>query len=288
MDPLKINKFRNVALGITGLGILASIILGVVLSSGHYFDCTGNGGGEAYCQAAYFANVSYGKFAYYGFIASMLAAVLGVILLAFWIVLALMSRNKQNTPLTPEQIELRVAEKEYARSVREAEKTYKGTVKTLEKAVKQAEKAVKAANDMGQRKLAKFHSAVLYEDRIETPQGTAPFEGGGVGTEASPSGSLNIQTPGFQSLIEGKPEQFEKAREFAAKIQAAIEDAPKIKEEKQQAIARATAELEEAKKNHEIGTVEAQSVLDKVKTDTACVDSARLMMRTEEVLQETS
>lgn len=288
MKTSGLKKFRNISIGITGIGILGSIILVSVLSSGHYFDCTKNGGGEAYCQAAYFANVSYGKFAYYGFIASILAAVLGVFLLAVWVVSFFVSRNSQNrATLTPEQIELREAEKEYSRSVKEAERTHKATIKTLEKVVKEAEKVVKAANDMGQRKLAKFHSAVLYEDRIETPQGTALFEAGAIDTEVSPSGSLNIQTSGFKSLIEGKPEQLAKAREFAGNVQTALAAAAKIKEEKMQSIAKATRDLEHAHKNLETGTAEAENALAKVKADTTRVERAKSMIGGSEIVQET-
>ena len=249
------------------------------MSADHYFDCGQFGSFAGACQEDYYSKVSYGKLIADGFGLSAVVAIVGVILVIIWVVLFFINRSSQNrVPLTPEQIELREAEKEYSRSVREAEKTYKKTIKGLEKEVKQAEKAVSAANKMGQQKLAKFHAAALYEDRIETPQGTAQFDAGAIQTEASPNGNLNIRAEGFQSLIEGKPEQFEKAREFSSKLQTALSDWPKIKEDKRQAISKATTELEEAKRNQETGAAEAEAILAKVKTDTSRVDNARRAM----------
>ncbi|MCL6106110.1 MAG: hypothetical protein M1309_01980 [Actinobacteria bacterium] len=274
MNSPTLKKFRNIALIIVGLGTLGSIGFGYKL----YSDLSGCPYGDA-CSAMYEQMTSYGKYVDLGFMISIIIALIGVALLAIWLVVFLLDRAKQDrVAMTPEQIELRVAEKEYTRAVKEAEKTYKATIKGLEKEVKQAEKAVSAANQMGQRKLAKFHAAALYEDRIETPQGTASFDAGAIQTEASPNGNLNIKTEDFQSLIEGKPEQFEKAREFSSKLQTALSDWPKIKEDKRQAISKATTELEEAKRNQETGAADAEAILSKVKTDTSRVDSARSAM----------
>lgn len=263
-------KFKIIAISTGVIGILATIILGSKLVT-DLAECPPYMNGDA-CTEAYFAMTSYGKNLFYGVILSSLIATVGIVLVVIWFIMR-MTQNK--VPVTPELKELREAEREYARAVKEAEKAHRATVSSYEKVVKQAAKTLKNANEMGQRKLAKHQSAVLYEDRIETPEGTASFIEGPVETEVNPSGNLVIGCSGFRSLILGKPEQIEKVREFATKINDTAAAAPRLKEEKTQAIINATAELEAANRNLEQGANEALMVLAKVKESTARIDMAR-------------
>lgn len=276
-------KFKIIAISTTVFGILATFILPFILIS-DLAECPPYVSASA-CLDGYFSMTSYGKYVYYGAIISPLVAIAGIVMVATWF---FMNRTNKKSVLTPGQIELHEAEKEYARSVKEAAKVHRATIKSLEKVVQQAEKALKVANEMGQRKLAKYQSAIIFEDRLETPQGAALLEDGGLKVEASPSGNLNIIAPGFQSLIEGKPEQFEKARVFAGKIQEAVASFPKMKEEKSHAIARANEELEKAKRDLEIGSAKAQDELAKVKADTGRLDAARMKSSIVEPVQETA
>jgi hypothetical protein len=276
-------KLKKISLVITGVGVAATAGLSYQYAS-DTGQCIEEMGGD-WCRQAYYASTSYGKYVGQGILVAMIVAAVGVVMFAAWFLMK-RSSNGPKTVLSPEQIELREADKEYARAVKEAEKMYRGTIKSLEKDVRAAEKAVKAAVEMGQKRVAKYQTVTLYEDRLETPQGTVAFESAGVQTEVDANGNLNIITAAFTSQTPGKPEQVEKVKQFTARISNAVMTAPNLRQEKTRAIAAANQGLEEAQGNLASGTTQAEAALAQVKQNTSRVDMARAVLAQQGVPSE--
>ena len=222
--------------------------------------------------------------------------------------------------MTPEERELYEAEKEYERSVKQAERELAWKTTKHKAKVWAAEGALKKAREQGRDHLGTYWSKSykkvdLWRDRIEVPlpDGSKKehhFENGSVMATVDTAGNLAvtktgtltrwlaygdtgaslfkktkkhdtrelylmIEGPDFVSLVECKPDEGPRVREFAAKINNASKSAHLVSQAREEAIAQAERELEVARKDR--SEIEAATKkLEDTKGRTERLDTARM------------
>lgn len=212
--------------------------------------------------------------------------------------------------MSPEERELHEATKEYQLRVGQDEATLQSVTKDWGKKVRSAEKILQGAQSIGSRSLASFGSVRLSEDRIVTSDGTAFFSAGPVEATVDSAGNLAvtkrvtltrlvaggiigglifqkkqkhdarevyllIETPSFGSLVECKPDDGAKVRQFAMKVNAASKSWSLLDQQRDQAVAVATEQLGDVQigREHQIG--QAAQNLDVTRKDTGRMDAAK-------------
>ncbi len=193
--------------------------------------------------------------------------------------------------MSPKQRELYEAEKEYKKSVKQAERglTWAETAHSMKVTV--AEASVREAQGSVKKHLGSYwgkdgKKVELYENRIKVPhEGSRAnwlgqvehfFESRPVEATVNNAGGLHLQVEGvgFASLIQCKPEDESKVREFALKINNASDSIHAMLEARERAVARARRELE-ATQNDRASIDAAKLKLEAVKGDTDRLDAAR-------------
>jgi DNA repair exonuclease SbcCD ATPase subunit len=212
--------------------------------------------------------------------------------------------------MSPEQRELYEAEKEYNIQVEQAEKVYQRTVKEWDKNVSTAEKELQKSIASGQKPLGYYKGVKLYENRVETPQGTAYFEKQTVSAMADTAGNiamtqrvtltrlvaggiigglifpkkkthdsrelyLVVQTDSFGSVVECDPEHGPKVRQFAMSINNTAQNAAALKERREKAIADARQRLDSIKNEREKTLEQSKQELQATKSDSSRLEEAR-------------
>jgi hypothetical protein len=222
---------------------------------------------------------------------------------------ALVRRRRKIAAMTPEERELRDAQKQYEQAVALAEKTLQITAEAWEKPIRSAEQALANAHAIGSRALGSYEGVRLFEDHIETPQGAFRFENGAVeatvdtarnlagnkesvlsrankevfqeliSRSSKPEGTqtsyLLVETPIFVTLVRLRAGDEANARQFSLGVIGAAGSVAGHEEERRQAVAWAQADLDRVRADRKAAIDAAQIELDKVKANTQRVDAAR-------------
>lgn len=187
--------------------------------------------------------------------------------------------------LPQEHLELQEARKDYDSTLKAAKKTLQESIKSWDKKIKEAEKDYEKAQFVGKGQLDRFGKIKLFEDHVETPDGTAYFENGEVKAEVEAAGNLEvaqrltvsrmaccgcfslampkrkeidsrelfltISAPGFGTLVQCNLPDSKKARQFAININSAYQ----LREEKEkahnEAVSQSSKILQETKEERE-------------------------------------
>ncbi|MDO8736591.1 MAG: hypothetical protein Q7K29_05845 [Thermoleophilia bacterium] len=200
------------------------------------------------------------------------------------------------------------AEKTYQSSVKEAKKVFKETNKVWAKKLKEAEKSLN--NALRNESIDRFGKIKLFEDRIESPEGTAFFTNGEVKAEVEAEGNLSISqrptvtrwaccgcfslampkktthdsrqlfltitAPGVGLLVKSKLPDSKKIRQFAVNVNSAYQSAEVKKKSREDAVKVATSGLETVKKEMETSTSKAKETLSIVIEDKSQLNDAIL------------
>jgi hypothetical protein len=222
-------------------------------------------------------------------------------------------RRRRVAAMNPSERELYEAERQHEAAVARAEETLEKTEETWSGRVKKAEEAVSEAHSVGSRPLGSFGKIALFEDHIETPQGSQRFDLGRVealvdnargladgrepalsraGKEvlqelmsrgAGPDGMravyLLVETPIFVTVTEVREDDEAKARQFSHSINSAAAAVGSMAGEREQAVARAQAELDATVAARDAAVGAARNELASVKADTRRMDAARAGVR---------
>src|SRR5450759_4639061 len=101
-------------------------------------------------------------------------------------------KKREAVAMSPEEKELRDAEKEYTKMVKQAEKEHAATLRALDKEVTKAERNLEAAKNAVNKVKGKYGGVRLYENRVETPDGIAYFEQGEDEAVADTAGNIAV------------------------------------------------------------------------------------------------
>jgi hypothetical protein len=190
------------------------------------------------------------------------------------------------------------ADKERLKVLREAEKQYLASLKEREKRVHQAEKEYskrisKAEGELQRVKnpppLGKYGSVTAREDRIETPSGTMSLFEGPVRADVQATGNVVVQKdkktdtrelylkitgPGLTHLEKCNPDDGEKVRQLAVKIENASRSAEKQRALREEGIARAERDLKESREDRS-GIATAERELAELRSQKPAMDARR-------------
>lgn len=220
--------------------------------------------------------------------------------------------------MSPEERAVSEAEKEYGLAVKQAEKQNQGTIKEWDKKVSASNKELQKANALGQRKLGSYGAIKLFEDHLETPQGTIYFEkeqataavdtagnlaltkrvtvtrllaGGIVGgllfqkkkEHDSRELYLLIESESIASMVECKPEDGAKVRQLAVAIMNASKSWASVKQAKETAVGAAQRQLEVVTAQRIAELQKAEHSLNAVRSGTQRVDEAKRQLSASQV-----
>lgn len=230
-----------------------------------------------------------------------------VVILALLIAIRIRSRRRY-ARMTPEERELLEAERHYRSAVERAEKTLEATRKEWDERVREAEQALQEALRIGYRSLGSMEKVALYEDHIETPEGSFQLANGPVealvGTAAELAASqqhilsrvsnevlrdlmaraggeggktyyLLVATPIFVTARRLRDSDVTKARQFASSIVSAASSTAEIARRREEAVALAEQRLEQVKAQRQAAVDAAERELEAVRQNTARLDAAR-------------
>lgn len=210
--------------------------------------------------------------------------------------------------LPPEQEELNAVRKQYQINIKDAKKTFEETKKRLNKNFKDAQKEFEQASQVGVRKVDRFGRINLFEDRIETPDGTAYFVNGEVKADVQAEGSLTVSqrptvtrwaccgcfslampkkkkidtrqvfltitAPGFGSLVKCPLPDSEKCRKFAINVNSTSQQAANKRAAREQALAQGSQQFKAAEEERDSGMKKAKEKYLNVSNDNARLNSA--------------
>ena len=201
------------------------------------------------------------------------------------------------------------AERAYGRAERMAQASLAQQKKVREQGIAEAKKRYESiCKTLAPMEVDRFKKAVLYEDRIVTKQGEEPLQPGVTAVadtaariaisrpiavaELSASGVIDgrafrsargYEARRFYVLIEGqsmtallpcRPNEEQKAKDFAARINVAALNALRVARERKETLEKARREMEDSELYGE-GLLAAEDDLRRVIGDTAEVDHAR-------------
>ncbi len=236
-----------------------------------------------------------------------IVAIVVVAAIAVYVWLWLRKRRRIDE-MTPEEREFYEAKRQRDQAIALSEKTLKTTVEAWTAPVKMAEQSLAAAHSIGARPLGSFEKVRLFEDHVETPQGTFRFENGAVeavvDTAANlarvkeavlsradkqvfadfvsrtgrPEGAqalyLVVETPIFVTLIALGTGDEPDARQFSLSVNGAAVSAAGHQASRESAVARAQADLERVLADKAAAVQSAQTELEAVAVDTRRLDAA--------------
>ena len=199
----------------------------------------------------------------------------------------------------------RDAEKEHEKGIKDAAKALKQAQKEYDRAVMAAENALAAAR--ANKKLASLRGVRVYDDRIETPEGTAQLSAA-VRADVDTAGGLQhssrvtvtrlatmgvfalafkkkkihdsrelylvIETPDFMSIQNLDANLGPHARALVATINTAVKQAERLRASRASAIASAQDSLNRVRADRS-GVEAAERALAKVTADTAEIERCR-------------
>jgi hypothetical protein len=222
-------------------------------------------------------------------------------------------RRRRVAAMGPDEREMYDAERQHQAAVERAQETVERTQETWIPRVKKAEEAVSEAHGIGQRPLGSYGKVDLFEDHVETPQGSQRFGVGqvdalvdnasslaagrepalsragkevlqelvarGAGAEGMRALYLLVETPIFVTVVEVKEGDEAKARQFSHSINSAAASVAAVAQEREQALARTQAELDATEAERDAALTAARNELALVKADTRRLDTARAQVR---------
>ena len=166
----------------------------------------------------------------------------------FWVMHQEAGGRKREAEQTEEVEAPSTIEKEHGTLAGAAEKDLRTVHRLHQKQVEAAARQLKKAQEHKARRLYRGKGVLLFEDRIETPQGTAHFVESPVeATVHFPASAQEpqviVDAPDFVSVV---PSKARKAGKLAERINQAARIAPKIAAESALAISAARLQLERA------------------------------------------
>lgn len=233
-----------------------------------------------------------------------------VVIAAALIVLVVLRvrRRRRLAAMSPEERELLEAERHWREAVQRAEKTLEKTQREWEERVREAERSLEEARRIGYRPLGSFDKVELYEDHLETPEGSFQLGNGPVealvetaeqlsatrqdvlsriskellrdllaqaGGDKSPTYYLVVVTPIFVSIRSVRESDVTRARQFATSINSAASSTAELARRREEAVLQAQQRLDQARADREAAVAAAERELETVKANTARLDAAR-------------
>jgi hypothetical protein len=122
----------------------------------------------------------------------IILAVVAVVGLVAWLVVRDRREKARIAAMSPEERELHEATKAHVVAVKSAEGALKSTQKTCDREYSQAEGALRGAEKIGTRALSSYGTVRLFEDRVQTQDGTAYFSQGNVDATVDTAGNLAV------------------------------------------------------------------------------------------------
>lgn len=206
---------------------------------------------------------------------------------------------KNNNAVKEARAAFDAAQREYRQRVRAAhealedvrrqrEAAIKNAKKELQRAQAEYDRRLKGAEDLlRERKegslLGSYGSVKLYENRLETPEGSVPLgseikasvETSGVKTDKTDNREtvLLLDTPKFDAVVRANPNDTTTVRELAARVNTAAKNAADLITKYETALAAASETLESAKAETEERD-EATAALQRLEDDTRALDGA--------------
>jgi len=171
-------------------------------------------------------------------------------------------RDSALASMSPDQREHFEADREYRAAVVRAEQYYGNAVNGYERSVKAAQKDLQLAKEQGRQRVGtqktRNGDVRLWQDRIETPQGTHYFQDGRVKAKATSKGTLRVmkertvdtrelylrvETPAFISQLQCNPDHSTAVRQFEVAVINASHAAASMRQGREHAMTRAAAGL---------------------------------------------